>query len=79
MTPEERTTTAAVLKKSIVMAQKYGHQIMDECDDNAQVCATTAAIMLSTFASASGMSMHDLMGLVMSVHKQTEHMVGEQK
>jgi hypothetical protein len=34
--------------------------------------------MLSTFCAAAGMSMHDAVGLFMSVHKQTEAMSGEQ-
>ena len=76
MTPEEKAASLEVLKKAIVLANKYGHQLMDECDGNAAVCATAAAIMLSTFCSAADMSMHDAMGLFMSVHKQTEAMTG---
>lgn len=77
MTPEERQETMAVLKKSIEIANRHGMQIMDECNDSASVSAVSAAIMLSTFCSAAGMSMHDAMGLFMATHKQTEAMVKE--
>ncbi len=76
MTPEERDRSLAVLKKAAVIANNHGQQILDESDNSAAVSATAAAIMLSTFCSAAGMSMHDAMGLFMSVHKQTEAMAG---
>ena len=77
MTEEERKKSLAVLKKAIAIANQRGHQIMDDCDGSAAVSATAAAIMLSTFAASAGMSMHDAVGLFMSVHKQTEAMMKE--
>jgi hypothetical protein len=74
MTPEEREQSIAVLKKAAIIANRHGHQVMTECDNSAAVSATAAAIMLSTFCAAAGMSMHDAVGLFMSVHKQTEAM-----
>ncbi len=74
MTPEEREQSIAVLKKAVIIANRHGHQVMAECDNSAAVSATAAAIMLSTFCAAAGMSMHDAVGLFMSVHKQTEAM-----
>jgi len=77
MTEEEREKSIAVLKKAIEIANRHGMQIMDECNDSASVSAVSAAIMLSTFCSAAGMSMHDAMGLFVATHKQTEAMVKE--
>lgn len=71
MTPEERDRSFAVLKKAVIIANRNGKKILDECDNTAAVATTTAAIMLSSFAAAAGMSMHDAVGFFMSVHKQT--------
>lgn len=72
MTPEEREKTIAVLQRASVIANRHGKQIIDECGNSASVACTSAAIMLSTFAEAANMSMHDVMGLLMVVHKQTK-------
>lgn len=77
MTDEERNECLLVLKRSVRMANHYGIKIVDQCDGNAAVAATTAAVMLSTFAASAGMSMHAAVGLFMTVHKQTEAMVKE--
>lgn len=79
MTPDEKRESLEVLRKAVVIANRHGQQVLDECDNMASVAATAAAIMMSTFCSAAGMSLHDTMGLLMSVHKHTEHMVGERK
>ena len=79
MTPEEREKSIAVLKKAVIIANRHGQQMLDECNNSAAVSATAAAIMLSTFCAAAGMSMHDAVGLFMSVHKQTEAMAGDKK
>lgn len=76
MTPEERERSLDVLKKAVIIANRHGQQVLDECGNSAAVAATSAAIMLSTFCAAAGMSMHDAVGLFMSVHKQTEAMAG---
>jgi hypothetical protein len=78
MTPEEREKSIAVLQKAVIIANRQGKQMLSECNNSAAVSATAAAIMLSTFCAAAGMSMHDAVGLFMSVHKQTEAMTGEQ-
>jgi hypothetical protein len=78
MTPEEREKSIAVLKRAVIIANRHGKQVLTECNNSAAVSATSAAIMLSTFCAAAGMSMHDAVGLFMSVHKQTEAMSGEQ-
>lgn len=77
MTEEERDRSLAVLKEAVIVANRHGQQVLIECNNSAAVSATAAAIMLSTFCAAAGMSMHDAVGLFMSVHKQTEAM-GEQ-
>ena len=79
LTPEERQKSLDVLKKAVVIANNHGQQILDESDSVASVAATSAAIMMSTFCSAAGMSLHDTMGLLMSVHKHTELMVKERQ
>lgn len=79
MTPEERAASMEVLKKSIVMANKYGQQMLEEADNKTAVCTTAAAIMLSTFCSAGGLTLHDTVALLMSVHKQTELMMKERQ
>ena len=79
MTQEEIDRSLAVLKKAVVIANRHGQEILNECDNSAAVSATAAAIMMSTFCSASDMSMHDAVGLFMSVHKQTEAMAGDKK
>lgn len=78
MTPEEREKSIAVLQKAVIIANRHGQQVLTECNNSAAVSATAAAIMLSTFCAGAGMSMHDAVGLFMSVHKQTEAMTGEQ-
>jgi hypothetical protein len=77
MTPEERSETMAVLKQAIFIANQHGHEIMNECSPD--VAVTSAAIMLSTFCSAAGMTMHEAVGLFMATHKQTENMVKERQ
>jgi hypothetical protein len=77
MTPEEREKSLAILKRSAMIASHRGQQVMDDCNGSAAVSATAAAIMLSTFCAAAEMSMHDAVGLFMSVHKQTEAMAGD--
>lgn len=79
MTPEERRESLDVLKKAVIIANRHGQEILDESENIASVAATSAAIMMSTFCSAAGMSLHDTMGLIMSVHKHTEQMVKERQ
>lgn len=77
MTPEQRDRSLVVLKRAVAIANRHGQQVINECDNSAAVAATAAAIMLSTFCAAAEMSMHDAVGLFMSVHKQTEAMAGD--
>lgn len=76
LTPEEREKSLAILKRSAMIANHRGQQVMDDCNGSAAVSATAAAIMLSAFCAEAEMSMHDAMGLFMSIHKQTEAMAG---
>jgi hypothetical protein len=71
MTEEERKEAEEILYRSIQIANKFGPLILDDADNIGGTAATAAAIMLSSFTSAMGMSLHDAMGLFMSVHKQT--------
>lgn len=77
MTENERSKSIDILFDAAKISNKFGPLIIAECDKNAAVSTTAAAIMLSSFTSAMGMSMHDAVSLFMSVHKQTEAMVKE--
>lgn len=77
MTPQERERCLKVLKEASMIASKRGNQIVDDCGGDTAIATASAAIILSTLAAASGMSMHDAMSLLMSVHKETERLVKE--
>ena len=79
MRPEERQESLEVLRQAVVIANRHGQQILDESDNVASVAATSAAIMMSSFCSAAGMSLHDTMGLIMSIHKHTIHITQERQ
>ena len=71
MTPEERDRSTDILIDAIRISNKYGPLILDDADNIGGTAATTVAIMMSQYCSAMGMSMHDTVGLLMAVHKQT--------
>jgi hypothetical protein len=72
MTPEEeRKEGVETLYRAVHIANKFGPLIIEDSDGKGGTAATTAAIMLSTFTCAMGMTLHDAMGLFMAVHKQT--------
>lgn len=71
MTEEEQKEAREILYRAVQIANKFGPVILDDADNIGGTAATSAAIMLSSFASAMGMTMHDAVGLFMSVHKQT--------
>ena len=78
MTDNERKEAEDILYRSVKIANKFGPLILDDADNIGGTAATAAAIMLSSFCSAMGMSLHDTMGLLMSVHKQTMAMEREE-
>jgi hypothetical protein len=71
MTDEELKEAQEILFRSVQIANKFGPLIIKKAENNGGCSATAAAIMLSSFASAMGMTLHDAMSLFMSVHKQT--------
>jgi hypothetical protein len=77
MTEEERNRGVETLYRAVQIANKFGPLIVEDADKLGGTAATAAAIMLSTFTSAMGMTLHDAMGLFMSVHKQTMAMERE--
>ena len=79
MTDEERKESINVLRKAIGLANKHGQSLLDDADNISAVASTAAAIMLSTYCSASGMTMHEAVDLFISVHKQTIKMVKERE
>ena len=78
MTDEERKEAEEILYRSVQIANKFGPLILDEADNSGGTAATSAAIMLSSFCSAMGMSLHDTLALLHSVHKQTMAMEREE-
>lgn len=70
MTPEE-DWSAAILVDAIRISNKYGPLILDDADNIGGTAATSVAIMMSQYCAAMGMTLHDTVGLLMAVHKQT--------
>lgn len=71
MTPEERDRSTDILIDAIRISNKFGPLILDDADNIGGTAATTVAIMMSQYCAAMGMSLHDTVGLLMAVHKQT--------
>ena len=78
MTEEERKEARQIIFRSVQIANKFGPLILDDADNIGGTAATSAAILLSSFCAAMGMTLHDAMGLLMSVHKQTIAMEREE-
>jgi hypothetical protein len=78
MTDDERKAAEGILYRSVKIANKFGPLILDDADNMGGTAATSAAIMLSSFSSAMGMSLHDTLALLHSVHKQTMAMEREE-
>ena len=78
MTPEERDKNAIMLIRAIEISNKFGPLILDDADNIGGTAATSVAIMMSQYCGAMGMSMHDTVGLLMAVHKQTMAMEREE-
>jgi hypothetical protein len=77
MTDDEYKEGMEILQRSVHIANKFGPLILDDADNMGGTAATSAAIMLSSFSSAMGMSLHDTLALLHSVHKQTMAMERE--
>jgi hypothetical protein len=71
MEKEERERSIGVLLDAVRISNKYGPLILDEADNTGGVAATAAAIMMSQYTAAMGMTLHDAVSLFMAVHKQT--------
>lgn len=71
MTPEERDRNAELLVDAIRISNKFGPLILDDANNIGGTAATSAAIMMSQYCAAMGMSLHDTVSLLMAVHKQT--------
>ena len=77
MTDEEFKEAHAILMQSVGLANKHGETLLDEAQGRTAVASTAAAIMLSSYCAAAGMSMHDAIGLFMFIHKETIKMMKE--
>lgn len=71
MTPDERQLALDILARSVQLANKYGPLILDDSDNFGQVAVTSSAIIFVQYCSRMGMSLHDTVGYLMTVHKQT--------
>ena len=71
MTEEERKYEMGILVNAIQTANKFGPLILEDVENSAGTAATTAAFILSQYTHAMGMTMHDAMGLFMSVYKHS--------
>jgi len=71
MTSDERERSLSVLLDAVRISNKYGPLILDDADNTGGVAATAAAIMMSQYTAAMGMTLHDAVSLFMAVHKQT--------
>jgi hypothetical protein len=77
MTDDERKEAEEILYRSVHIANGYGPLILRDADNIGGTAATAAAIMLSSFCAAMGMTLHETVGLLMAVHKQTMAMERE--
>jgi hypothetical protein len=77
MSEQERIEGAKLFRMSIGLANKHGQTLLDDADQIGGVAATAAAIMLSSYCSALGMTLHEAVDLFMSIHKQTMIMIKE--
>lgn len=68
--------TLLLLKRGVMLAQKHGNNIYEDANSSKEALIATA-IIFSSLGSASGCSLHDLMGLLMETHKQTLKMKDE--
>jgi hypothetical protein len=78
MTPDEHDKNTEMLIRAIEISNKFGPLILDDADNIGGTAATSVAIMMSQYCDAMGMSMHDTVGLLMAVHKQTMAMEREE-
>ena len=77
MTDDERKEAAEILYRSVHIANDYGPLILRDAENSGGTAATSAAILMSSYCAAMGMTLHDTMELLMSVHKQTMAMERE--
>ena len=71
MTPEDHDKNTEMLIRAVEISNKFGPLILDDADNIGGTAATSVAIMMAQYCGAMGMSMHDTVGLLMAVHKQT--------
>ena len=67
---EEREDAMRMLQGATMLARKYGPMIHNESEGPRQAI-TAMAIMMSSLSLACGVSMHNLMGVVMEVYRKT--------
>jgi hypothetical protein len=78
MTEEDRNECLNVLVDAAKIANKIGPQVIDLAGGHGSTAVTTAAILMSAYAQSMGMTLHDAIGLLMLIHKQTIAMEREE-
>ena len=79
LTPEQHEEATRILMRATEVAKRHGVAMIVESDMNPRQAIASACIILSTYAVGENMTMHEIMGLLMEIHKQTlamhkEHM-----
>jgi hypothetical protein len=72
VTPEQREYAIGIFDKSVVISNDIGPKIVEQADGSAPIVTTTAAILLSSFCIASGISMYDAVDILMSAYKNIQ-------
>lgn len=78
LTQEQRAQGLLILKRASLIARKHGVEMIEESDHNSRQAIAAACIILSTYAVSNGMTLHDVMGVFMEIHKQTMAMAESQ-
>lgn len=76
----EKDEARLLLQGAALIASNYGPVIYEECESPRQAI-TAMAIMMVSMSLACGVSMHDLMGVVMAVYRKSEvfHNMGDEE
>jgi len=77
LTPEQREAGMLILKHAAQIANKHGAGILEDSDGNPREAIAAACIILSTLGLSADMTMHDIIGIFMEIHKHTIHLSKE--
>jgi len=77
LTPEQREAGMLLLKRAAQIATRHGFEILEDSDGNPREAIAAACIILSTLGLSNDMTMHDIIGIFMEIHKHTIHLSKE--